>query len=106
MIKSESDSMQGLNPTRLRYKFTYPLLLIILLSGLTLRVWNVNFDQGIGSHPDERSTACFYAPRIHLPQSWAEFWDVKRSPLNPLWNAQENRREGFTYGHFPLYLGV
>ncbi len=98
--------MQGLNHTRLRHKFTYPLLLIMLLAGLTLRVWNVNFDQGIGSHPDERSTACFYAPRIHLPQSWDEFWDVKRSPLNPLWNVQENRREGFTYGHFPLYLGV
>ncbi|MCX6044739.1 MAG: DUF2298 domain-containing protein [Chloroflexi bacterium] len=98
--------MQGLNHTSLRHKLTYPLLLIILLFGLTLRVWNVNFDHGIGSHPDERSTACFYAPRIHLPSSWDEFWDAKRSPLNPLWNVQENRREGFTYGHFPLYLGV
>ncbi len=89
--------MQGLNHTSLSHKLTYPLLLIILLSGLTLRVWDVNFDQGIGSHPDERSTACFYAVRIHLPHSWDEFWDTKRSPLNPLWNVQEQRREGFTY---------
>jgi uncharacterized membrane protein len=85
---------------------TYGLLLLILASGLALRVWNVNFDRGIGSHPDERSTACFYATQIRLPSSWAEFWDPQRSPLNPLWNLQEQRRRSFTYGHFPLYLGV
>ena len=87
-------------------KLTYPLLLLILLAGLTLRVWDINFDQGLGTHPDERSTACGYAPRIHLPTSWDEFWDPQRSPMNPLWNVNEQRREGFTYGHFPLYLGV
>ena len=46
------------------------LLVLILLAGLTLRVWNVNFDQGIGSHPDERSTACFYAVSVRMPDSW------------------------------------
>lgn len=82
------------------------LLLLILLAGLTLRVWNVNFDQGIGSHPDERSTACFYAVGIKLPSSWEQFRDPKQSPLNPLWDTARQERRGFTYGHFPLYLGV
>ncbi|MCL4858804.1 MAG: glycosyltransferase family 39 protein [Caldilineaceae bacterium] len=84
----------------------YGLLLLIVVAGLTLRVWNVNFDRGIGSHPDERSTACFYATQVRLPATWDEFWDPQRSPLNPLWNLQEQRRRSFTYGHFPLYLGV
>ena len=69
-------------------------------------MWNVNFDQGIGSHPDERSTACFYATSIRLPSSWQEFRDPRRSPLNPLWDATQQTRRSFTYGHFPLYLGV
>ena len=48
-------------------RVTWPLLLAILLVGLTLRVWNINFDSGLGTHPDERSTACFYAPTMRLP---------------------------------------
>lgn len=82
------------------------LLLCIVLTGFTLRVWQINFDQGIGSHPDERSTSCFYATQIALPQSWDEFWDPQRSPLNPLWDRGNQQPRSFTYGHFPLYLGV
>ena len=94
--------MPRLNGTSLIHKLTYPLLLIILLSGLTLRVWGINFDQGIGSHPDERSTACYYAVTIDLPQSRDEFWDAEGSPLNPLWNLQEQKPRSFTYGQLPL----
>ncbi|MEZ4680010.1 MAG: glycosyltransferase family 39 protein [Caldilineaceae bacterium] len=86
--------------------FTLLLLLCIVVAGLTLRTWQINFDQGLGSHPDERSTACFYATQIHLPQSWDEFWDPHRSPLNPLWDLGNQRSRSFTYGHYPLYLGV
>jgi len=82
------------------------LLAAILAVGFGLRVWNVNFDRGIGSHPDERSTACFYAPGLRLPASFEEFWDPHRSPLNPLWDLNRQERRSFTYGHFPLYLGV
>jgi len=87
-------------------KFIFPLLLLILISGLTLRVWNVNFDRGMGSHPDERSTTSNYAVSIHLPDSWEQFWDPQRSPLNPLWSIERQERRSYTYGHFPLYLGV
>ncbi len=85
---------------------TILLLSVIVLAGLTLRTWNVRFDDGMGSHPDERSTACFYAASIALPQSWDEFKDPQASPLNPLWDRNEQRRRSFTYGHFPLYLGI
>ena len=82
------------------------LLAAILVAGFLLRVWNVNFDRGIGSHPDERSTACFYATGLRMPASFEEFWDPQRSPLNPLWDLNRQERRSFTYGHFPLYLGV
>ncbi|HRW09502.1 MAG TPA: glycosyltransferase family 39 protein, partial [Caldilineaceae bacterium] len=85
---------------------TYFLLACIVIAGATLRFWHVNFDQGLGSHPDERSTSCFYATQIHLPQSWDEFWDPQRSPLNPLWDLGNQKPRSFTYGHYPLYLGV
>ena len=55
-----------------------------------------------------------YALRMELPQSWDEFWDEERSPLNPLSKPVLDpatgqivyQPQGFTYGHFPLYLGV
>ena len=78
----------------------------VIAAGFALRVWNVNFDRGIGSHPDERSTSCFYATTIRLPATLAQFWDPQQSPLNPLWDSANQTRRSFTYGHFPLYLGV
>jgi len=87
-------------------RLVVPLLLVILLGGFVLRIWNLNFDRGIGSHPDERSTACFYATTIALPSSWEQFWDPQRSPMNPLWDVQQQRPRSFTYGHLPLYVGV
>ena len=98
--------MSTTQPRGLSGRVVYPLLLVILLSGFALRVWNLNFDRGIGSHPDERSTACFYATTIKLPASWEEFRDPQRSPMNPLWDVQQQRPRSFTYGHLPLYLGV
>ena len=60
----------------------YLLLLLIVAAGFFLRTWNINFDLGMGSHPDERSTTCFYGPSLGLPGSWEEFKDPQRSPLN------------------------
>lgn len=101
-----SSTPPNANGRSLSNRIVVPLLLIILLGGLTLRVWNINFDRGIGSHPDERSTACFYATTVALPSSWEQFWDPKRSPMNPLWDLSRQQPRSFTYGHFPLYVGV
>lgn len=84
----------------------YTLLGLVLLAGLTLRTWNVRWDAGMNTHPDERSTTCWPAAWIALPTSWEEFRDPRRSPLNPLWDPNAQRTFSFTYGHFPLYLGV
>ena len=87
-------------------RFIHLLLGVVLLAGMALRTWNVNFDGGLNSHPDERSTTCFYAPTIGWPSSVDEFLDPERSPLNPLWDRHNDRRRSFTYGHFPLYMGI
>ena len=84
----------------------YTLLGLVLLAGLTLRTWNVRWDVGMNPHPDERSTTCWPGSWIALPESWDEFRDPRQSPLNPLWNPIDQREFSFTYGHFPLYLGV
>jgi YYY domain-containing protein len=93
-------------PSRLPNWLVYLLLVALLASGLALRTWHVDFDYGAGSHPDERSTACFYATPLRLPDSWDQFWEPHQSPLNPLWSISEQRPRSFTYGHFPLYLGA
>ena len=92
--------------SRLPNWLVYLLLIALLATGLALRTWHVGFDYGAGSHPDERSTACFYATPLRLPDSWEQFQDPHQSPLNPLWSVAEQRARSFTYGHFPLYLGA
>lgn len=106
MIQTECVTDRPAGSDDRRKWIVYSFLALIVISGLVLRVWNINFDNGIGSHPDERSTACFYAASIHLPETLDEFWDPHRSPMNPLWDTVQQTRRSFTYGHFPLYLGV
>ena len=85
----------------------YLFLGVVILAGLGLRTWNVNFDGGLNAHPDERSTTCNYAPTIGWPSSFNEFRDPQRSRLNPLWDRHNDRHHRpYTYGHFPLYLGI
>ncbi|MEZ4584025.1 MAG: hypothetical protein R3A10_20715 [Caldilineaceae bacterium] len=84
--------------TRAHNAILYTLLGLVLVAGFALRVWNINFDRGTGSHPDERSTACFYA----------RAWRCRRAGMNcatliavhstrcGTWSA---RNGGFTYGH-------
>ena len=82
------------------------LLFLTLAVALFLRAYNVDWADGQLPHPDERSTIAFYAPTIHMPKSLDEFLDPKKSPLNPLWDVNAQRRRSYTYGHFPLYLLV
>ncbi len=90
----------------LRPRIAALLLVLVMAGGFVLRTWNINFDQGLGSHPDERSTSSFYAAGLRLPESWQQFLDPTQSPLNPLWDVGTQTKRGFTYGHLPLYLGV
>ena len=90
----------------MRSTVIYAFLGVVILSGLGLRTWNVNWDGGISAHPDEKENACIYAPAIGWPSSIDEFRNPRRSPLNPMWDAKDARRRSYAYGHFPLYLGI
>ncbi|RME43090.1 MAG: hypothetical protein D6791_16305 [Chloroflexi bacterium] len=78
----------------------------ILLIGLVLRTYNVDWADGQLPHPDERSTVAFYAPTIKWPQDTSILLDADRSPLNPFNDPNSDRKRSYTYGHFPLYLLV
>ncbi len=82
----------------------YVAVLVVLL-GLLTRVWHLDYDQGMGSHPDERSNG-YYASDIVWPNQFEGTFTSPQSSLNPFWNNQDQVRKGFTYGHFPLYTGV
>jgi len=69
---------------------TYPAVLIlipILILGAALRFYGLNWDGGIGAHPDER-----YVVGLAESLRWPGL-------LNPFDVAP-----GFAYGHLPLYL--
>lgn len=84
--------------------FSLIALAIILLIALFLRTYHVDWADGQLPHPDERSTVAFYAPTIRWPSQPGTLLDPRKSPLNPLWDVDAQRRRSFTYGHFPLYL--
>lgn len=69
------------------------ILLLIILLGTFLRLYNLNWDQNYHLHPDERAIVMFSMP-LHIPSSFSEFLS-KSSPLNPHF---------FAYGNLPLYL--
>ncbi|MCB0154641.1 MAG: glycosyltransferase family 39 protein, partial [Anaerolineae bacterium] len=85
---------------------TLVLLIIILAVAAGLRFYNLNWDNGIFAHPDERSTVAFYAPTIQWPADSATLLDPRTSTLNPLWDVRNQTRRSYTYGHFPLYALV
>ncbi len=72
-----------------------PLALFgIVLLGLLLRLYGLNWDQGNSFHPDERQIM-FHVTVLTWPKSLAQFFDPVNSPLNPHF---------FAYGSFPMYL--
>lgn len=66
----------------------------IVLLGLLLRLYGLNWDQGNSFHPDERQIM-FHVTVLAWPKSLAQFLDPVNSPLNPHF---------FAYGSFPFYL--
>jgi hypothetical protein len=69
------------------------LLFLIILFGLSFRVYGINFDQACCQHPDERAIVLFALP-LNFPSNINQFLSVQ-SPLNPHF---------FAYGNLPLYL--
>lgn len=76
----------------MRNKYTFFLILIIIV-GLSLRLFAVNWDSHFHFHPDERAIIVFTLP-LQFPASLQQFFS-QTSPWNPHF---------FAYGSFPLYL--
>ena len=80
----------------------YLLLLVVILGGWALRLYGLDWDQGLGLHPDERYIT-WVASSLRLadgpdglnPYSWP-----------PDGQPAEARERAFSYGHLPLYLMV
>ncbi|MBN1991739.1 MAG: glycosyltransferase family 39 protein [Anaerolineae bacterium] len=91
---------------RLTHRLAPVLLIVIMAIAAGLRFYNLNWDNGIFAHPDERSTVAFYAPTIHWPEDPAKILNPRASTLNPFWDVNHQTRRSYTYGHFPLYTLV
>ncbi|MGA9350878.1 MAG: DUF2298 domain-containing protein [Anaerolineae bacterium] len=89
---------------RLKRSWAQLALLAVLLVATVLRCYNINWDDGKLTHPDERSTVAFYAPTMHLPKDWSTALDPQKSTFNPFWDLNGQHSRSYTYGHFPLYL--
>ena len=71
-------------------------LILLLLVAFTLRVWNLNWDEGTHQHPDER-----YWSIVTEDLEWAgpiEYFSPDRSGMNPY-----NHQGTWVYGTLPLF---
>ena len=72
-------------------------LVALLMIGFTLRVWNLNWDEGTHQHPDER-----YWSMVTEDISWpgsGNYFNSADSTLNPY-----NHRSTWVYGTLPLFI--
>lgn len=67
--------------------FTWAVLLVVLLVAALFRFYGLNWDGGVGAHPDER-----YIVGVAESLRWPD-------TLNPFAAASD-----YAYGHLPLYL--
>lgn len=75
------------------------IITLIILLGLSLRLNNLNWDQGFHLHPDERFLT-MVGNDIDLPKSISEYLNPQTSSLNPY----NNGYDFFVYGMFPVFL--
>ena len=87
-------SERGYAPVKVIVRWRPLALCGLVLLGLLLRLYGLNWDQGNSFHPDERQIM-FHVTALSWPKSLSQFLDPVNSPLNPHF---------FAYGSFPLYL--
>jgi len=75
-------------------------LWLLLALGIACRFVGLNWDEGAHLHPDERFLT-MTVPQMSWPQSWGEYFETARAPLNPT-NIQGVGL--FVYGQFPLLV--
>src|ERR1041385_6851419 len=88
---------------RLNKQFVWFALLALLAVGLTIRLYDLNWDDNHHVHPDERFIT-MVALDTALPAQLGDALDPRHSPLNPYWDTGGQQARRFAYGSFPLYL--
>jgi YYY domain-containing protein len=88
--------MKRLRSSRI-FKHVLPALLLFALA-LTVRLYDLNWDQSQFNHPDERHTTNVLS-QLQMPDSLTAYFDSGRSTLNPY-----NNRQSWVYGTFPIVL--
>ncbi len=76
---------------------------VLLIFGLGIRLYDLNWDDNHHIHPDERWIT-MVAMDTAMPDNFSDALDPRRSALNPYWNVRERQPRHFAYGSFPLYL--
>lgn len=79
------------------------ILIALLVIAAGLRFFNVNWDDNMHMHPDERWIT-MVAGGIWWPDDLGQVLDPQSSSLNPFYDARGGNERRFAYGHFPLYL--
>ncbi|MGH2561779.1 MAG: DUF2298 domain-containing protein [Thermomicrobiales bacterium] len=90
-----------------RLQPTLIALVVVLLAALTLRVYQLDWDEGHYLHPDERFIADVISNRISLdwPPDFDNLLDPSVSHLNPRSDDPESGRpRNFAYGALPLFV--
>lgn len=85
--------------------YTLALLATFLLAAL-LRVYGMNWDQGLYLHPDERFIAIVSSERVDLPplSDLGSLFDPAHSPINPRRDGPDGNPLSFAYGTLPVYV--
>jgi YYY domain-containing protein len=71
----------------------------ILAAAFSLRLVNVNWDNGTHLHPDERHITSV-SVSLRVPSSLGQYFDTDSSPLNPY----NHDTPSFVYGTLPIFL--
>jgi YYY domain-containing protein len=90
-------------PRRLETRLISLAAVALVVIGLGIRLYDLNWDDNHHIHPDERWIT-MVAIDTYMPAQWTDALDPRRSALNPYWNLHDNQFRSFAYGSFPLYL--
>jgi len=92
-----------------RSRLDWLALVAILISAFSLRVFDLNWDQGKFLHPDELFVTIRSNDQIHFdwPLNWDQIRNPDTSPFNPrnkTCGDQQNSVCNYSYGAMPLLI--
>jgi YYY domain-containing protein len=92
-----------------RTKLEWLALVAVLISAFSLRIYDLNWDQGKFLHPDELHVTNVSSGLIHFewPLDWERIRDPDLSPFNPRQSTCGDQAQGtcqYPYGALPLLI--